>query len=147
MVVSVDKLDALKAQRTRVSTSDTRDPGWTDPPGAFLELTRPRPEVAPVDGIDAVLCMDQLSYLKGRGDSTRRSQIRPPMPPADITLYRVDGTGPSGGYGEGRRARSTSSRHFLALGIASSISYTGTVAVARSPAALGRGGEARKILL
>ena len=65
MVVSVDKLDALKAQRTRVSTSDTRDPGWTDPPGAFLELTRPRPEVAPVEsGIDAVLSLDQLSYLR-----------------------------------------------------------------------------------
>ena len=66
--------------------------------------------------------------------------------PVDIALYRVDGTGPSGGYGEGRRARSTSSRHFCALGIASSISYTGTVAVARSPVALGRGGEARKTL-
>ena len=106
MLVSVDKLDALKAQRTRVSTSDTRDPGWTAPPGAFLELTRPRPELAPVEGIDAVLSLDQLSYLKGRGDSTRRSQIRPPMPPADITLYRVDGKARREGTGRaGARVR------------------------------------------
>ena len=39
MLVSVDKFDALKAQRTRVSTSDTRDPGWTAPSDAFLRLT------------------------------------------------------------------------------------------------------------
>ena len=90
-LVRVDELDDLKAQLASGSTYGTRDHGWTAPPGAFLELTRPRPEVAPVDGIDAVLFLDQLSYLKGRGDSTRRSQIRPPMPSADITLYRVDG--------------------------------------------------------
>ena len=35
-LVSVDGLDALKAQHTRVSTSDTRDPGWTAAPDAFL---------------------------------------------------------------------------------------------------------------
>ena len=76
----------------------------------------------------------------------RERSNRPLTSPVDIALYRVDGKARRGGYGEGWRARSTSSRHFLAPGIALSILYTGTVAVARSPAALGRGGEARKIL-
>ena len=77
----------------------------------------------------------------------RERSTRPLVSPVDIALYRVDGKARRGGYGEGRRARSTSSRHFLALGIASSISYTGTVAVARSPAALGRGREARETVV
>ena len=63
-LVRVDELDDLKAQLASGSTYGTRDHGWTAPPGAFLELTRPRAEFAPVDGIDAVLSMDQLSYLK-----------------------------------------------------------------------------------
>ena len=106
-LVRVDELDDLKAQLASGSTHGTREDGWTAPPGAFLELTRPaRAEFAPVEGIDAVLSMDQLSYLKGRGDSTRRSQIRPPMSPADITLYRVDGKARREGTGRaGARVR------------------------------------------
>ena len=102
-LVRVDELDTLKAQRPCGTTYGARDNGWTAPSDAFLELTRPRPEVAAVEGIYAVRCLDQLSYLEGRGDSTRRCQSRPPMPPADVTLYRVDGkarreaTGRAGG--------------------------------------------------
>ena len=55
MLVSVDKLDALKAQRTRVSTSDTRDPGWTAPPDAFLRLTCRWRSFAPAEGSEAVI--------------------------------------------------------------------------------------------
>ena len=105
-LVSVDKLDVLKAQRARGSTSGARDLGWTAPRDAFLELTCPRAEVAAVEGIYTVRCMDQLSYLKGRGDSTWRCQSRPPMPPADITLYRVDGKARREGTGRaGARVR------------------------------------------
>ena len=72
MLVSIDELDALKAQHTRVSTSDTRDPGWTAAPDAFLRLTCPRREFAPAEWTEADRCRDQLSHLgrcAGRSES------------------------------------------------------------------------------
>ena len=62
-LVSVDKLDVLKAQRARGSTSGARDLGWTAPRDAFLVLMRRKPDFAPVEGISAARCMDPLSYI------------------------------------------------------------------------------------
>ena len=63
------------------------------------------------------------------------------MPPADITLYRVDGKARREATGRAgarvRRLDSTSSRHPRGLGIGLSILPTGVVARARSPAAIG----------
>ena len=75
MLVSVDKLDALKAQRTRVSTSDTRDPGWTAPPDAFLRLTCRWRSFAPAEGSEAVRCRDRLSHLGRRAACSESGQL------------------------------------------------------------------------
>ena len=92
VLVSVDELDALRSQRTRVSTSDTRDPGWTAPPDAFLRLTCCWRRFAPFARSDADRYRDRLSHHRRCGDSTGQCQTRRPGSPVHITLYRVDGT-------------------------------------------------------
>ena len=92
MLTSVDNLDALKAQRTRVSTSDTRDPGWTAPSDAFLRLTCRWRSFAPAEGSEADRCRDQLRSLPRETCRMQRERsTRPLVSPVDIALYRVDG--------------------------------------------------------